>query len=98
MPKIQSKKRKISADQISKLADRNHDVTQFYSAGSMQEGFDKIELMPSVQRVNVDFAVPMLEEIDFISSELHVSRQSLIKTWMRDSLDRFYQNKKNRIG
>jgi hypothetical protein len=98
MPKIQSKKKKVSADDLSKLADANYDVTEFYSSGAMKPGFNKIELMPSVQRVNVDFALPMLEEIDAISTELHITRQSLIKTWVRDSLDRYYQNKKNRMG
>ncbi len=62
----------------------------------MAESGKDIVIMPGVQRVNVDFAKPMLHELDAVSAELNVSRQSLIKTWLRDSLDQYYKNKKIR--
>jgi len=43
-----------------------------------------------VQRVNVDFTVEMLAELDKAASELNVSRQALIKTYLRQALDQHY--------
>jgi len=43
-----------------------------------------------VQRVNVDFTVEMLAELDKAASELNVIRQALIKTYLRQALDQHY--------
>ena len=50
-----------------------------------------------VQRVNVDFTVEMLAEFDKVTSELNISRQALIKTYLRQALDQHYlaKNKVN---
>ncbi len=42
------------------------------------------------QRVNVDFTVLMLKELDDISSELNISRQAVIKSFLRQALDQHY--------
>jgi metal-responsive CopG/Arc/MetJ family transcriptional regulator len=42
------------------------------------------------QRVNVDFTVEMLEELDAIASELNISRQAVIKTYLRQAMDQHY--------
>jgi metal-responsive CopG/Arc/MetJ family transcriptional regulator len=42
------------------------------------------------QRVNVDFTVQMLQELDGISSELNISRQAVIKSLLRQALDQHY--------
>ena len=39
-----------------------------------------------VQRVNVDFTLNTLEELDAVARELNISRQTLIKTYIRQSL------------
>ncbi|MGA2905871.1 MAG: hypothetical protein ABSD98_18755 [Candidatus Korobacteraceae bacterium] len=46
-------------------------------------------MMSPIQRVNVDFTVPMLSELD-AAKELNISRQALIKTLLRQALDRRY--------
>ena len=46
--------------------------------------------MPPIQRVNVDFTAPMLSELDSAARELNVSRQAVIKTLLRQGLDRHY--------
>jgi len=51
---------------------------------------------PAVQRVNVDFSAPMLEELDREAGILNISRQAVIKTMLRDSLDRRYLAKQAR--
>ena len=39
-----------------------------------------------IQRVNVDFTESMLEELDTIANELNISRQAVIKTYLREAL------------
>jgi metal-responsive CopG/Arc/MetJ family transcriptional regulator len=43
-----------------------------------------------VQRVNVDLAAGMLEELDRAAKELNISRQAVIKTLIRQALDQQY--------
>ncbi len=40
-----------------------------------------------IQRVNVDFNLDMLEELDALAKELNVSRQAVIKVYLRQALD-----------
>ena len=44
-----------------------------------------------IQRVNVDLASGMLEELDRAAKELNISRQAVIKTLIRQALDQQYQ-------
>jgi hypothetical protein len=71
-----------SAENIGRLAERGEDVSRFFTnTGSM---------MGPIQRVNVDFASPMLQELDNAAQELNISRQALIKTLIRQALDQRY--------
>jgi len=45
-------------------------------------------MMPPIQRVNVDFTLPMLKELDDAATALNISRQAVIKTLLRQALDR----------
>jgi metal-responsive CopG/Arc/MetJ family transcriptional regulator len=47
-------------------------------------------MMGPIQRVNVDFASPMLDELDNAAKELNISRQAVIKTLIRQALDQHY--------
>jgi Ribbon-helix-helix protein, copG family len=47
-------------------------------------------MMGPIQRVNVDFAAPMLEKLDNAAKELNVSRQAAIKALIRQALDHHY--------
>jgi len=72
----------VSAENIARLADRGKDVSRFFTnAGRM---------MGPIQRVNVDFASPMLDELDNAAKELNISRQAVIKTLIRQALDQHY--------
>ncbi|MGD0570437.1 MAG: ribbon-helix-helix protein, CopG family [Candidatus Sulfotelmatobacter sp.] len=44
-------------------------------------------MMAPIQRVNVDLAPGMLEELDRAAKELNISRQAVIKTLIRQALD-----------
>ena len=74
--------RTVSADEIADMADRGEDVSPHFSNRGKKK-------YPS-QRVNVDFNVNMLKELDDIASELNVSRQALVKTYLRQALDNHY--------
>ena len=74
-----SAKNRLSADAIAEKAMAGEDVSQFFS--------NKGEMKPAIHRVNVDFSVDMLNELDTLARELNVSRQAVIKTYLRHSLD-----------
>ena len=82
MKKTRRRRKPISAEAIARLADEGHDVSRFFTnAGRM---------MRPVQRVNVDLAPGMLEELDTAAKELNISRQAVIKTLIRQALDQQY--------
>jgi hypothetical protein len=82
MKSTRKQKRAISAENIARLADRGKDVSRFFTnAGQM---------MGPIQRVNVDFASPMFDELDNAAKELNISRQAVIKTLIRQALDQHY--------
>jgi metal-responsive CopG/Arc/MetJ family transcriptional regulator len=51
-------------------------------------------MKPAIQRVNVDFSVNMLKELDVLAKELNISRQAVIKSYLRQSLDQHYLARK----
>ena len=65
------KQTRVPAENIACLADQGKDVSRFFTnAGQM---------MSPIQRVNVDFASPMLDELDNVAKELNINRQAVIK-------------------
>ncbi len=50
-----------------------------------------------VQRVNVDFGLKSLHELDQVAIELNVSRQAIIKLFIQRELDRHFLAKKARF-
>ena len=71
-----------SAESIARLAEQGRDVSHFFT--------NRGRMMPPIQRVNVDFTAPMLEELDKRAEELNISRQAVIKTLIRQALDQHY--------
>ena len=89
MKKMRNAKRKpATAESIARMADEGKNVSRFFTnSGRM--------VLP-VQRVNVDFTAPMLEELDRQAQELNVSRQAVIKTLLRQGLDQHYASTASR--
>lgn len=54
------------------------------------------KLMAPIQRVNVDLTAGMLEELEHAAKELNISRQAVIKTLIRQALDRQYLAEESR--
>jgi hypothetical protein len=73
------KKKPVSAESIARRADAGKDVSRFFTNSGRR--------MEPIQRVNVDFAAPMLDELDRFAKELNISRQAVIKTLIRQGLD-----------
>ncbi len=73
-------RKSVSADAIAGMADRGGDVSRFFTG--------KGKMMLPIQRVNVDFTAPMLNELDDEARALNISRQAVIKTLLRQALDR----------
>ena len=71
-----------SPEAIARLADRGRDVSRFFT--------NKGQMMSPIQRVNVDLAPGMLEELDKAAKEMNISRQAVIKTLIRQALDQQY--------
>lgn len=82
MKTMRKKKAAPSAEAIARLADRGDDVSRFFT--------NRGRMMGPIQRVNVDFTSPMLDELDRAAEALNVSRQAVIKTLLRQALDQHY--------
>jgi hypothetical protein len=74
--------KKPSADEIARMADSGKDVSKYFTG--------KGKMKHPVKRVNVDFTLDMLDELDEIAGELNISRQAVIKTYLRQALDQHY--------
>ena len=80
------KKDKLSAEEIAEKAMNGEDISPYFS--------NKGEMKPAIQRVNVDFSVDMLKELDSLAKEFNISRQAVIKSYLRQSLDQHYLARK----
>ena len=76
------KSRRVSAESIARLAERGKNVSRFFTNSG--------RMMPPIQRVNVDLTALMLSELDGFAKELNISRQAVIKTLLRQGLDRHH--------
>ncbi len=82
MKSTRNRRRPVSVKTIALRADRGQDISGFFTNSG--------RMMPPIQRVNVDFAAPMLTELDDAAKELNISRQAVIKTLIRQALDQRY--------
>ncbi len=81
MPK--TSKKLMDAEQIAEMADRGQNISAHFT-----NSFAVVR--PAVQRVNVDLSAPMLNELDREAETLNISRQAVIKSMLREALDRRY--------
>ena len=88
MKRASKSKRTISAEAIAKQAERGKDISMYFT--------NKGKMMPAIQRVDVDFTEPIIDEIDEAARELNLSRQAVIKALVRQALDQHYLARKAR--
>jgi len=79
-------RKKPTAEEIAQMADDGKDISQHFT--------NKGKMRQPIQRVNVDFTMDMLKELDEIAKELNISRQAVIKTYLRQALDQHYLAKR----
>jgi len=77
-----AKKKKPTADEIAEMAMSGKDISRYFT--------NKGEMRPPVKRVNVDFTLDMIKELDAVARELNISRQAVIKAYLRQALDQYY--------
>jgi hypothetical protein len=82
MKKTRKSTKPVSAETIARLVDQGKDVSRFFKGQG--------RMVQPIQRVNVDVTAGMLEELDQAAQDLNVSRQAVIKTLVRQALDRHY--------
>jgi len=80
MKQTPKKRKPTSAEAIARMADQGKDISRFFT--------NKGRMVYPIQRVNVDFTAEMLEELDQEAAGLNISRQAVIKTLVREGLDR----------
>ena len=88
MKKTPKRATPVSAESIAKRAERGEDVSRYFT--------NRGRMMTPIQRVNVDFAQDMLQELDIAARELNVSRQAVIKIFVRQALNQHYLAQKAR--
>lgn len=72
----------VSAEVIARLAEQGKDVSKYFTNTG--------RMMSPVQRVNIDFSQEMLNELDTTARALNISRQAVIKAFIRQALDQHY--------
>jgi hypothetical protein len=82
MKPTRESKKVPSAESIARMADRGEDVSRFFT--------NRGKMIRPIQRVNVDFTASMLQELDQAAAELNVSRQAVIKAFVRQALDQHH--------
>jgi len=88
MKKIPKRRKAVSAESIGRRGERGEDVSRYFTNTG--------RMMSPIQRVNVDFAQDMLQELDVAARELNVSRQAVIKIFVRQALNQHYLAQKAR--
>ena len=68
---------KPTADEIAEMAERGEDISKYFT--------NKGKMKYPTQRVNVDFTIEMLGELDSIASELTISRQAMDQLYLAKS-------------
>jgi hypothetical protein len=89
MKKTRKPAKPVSADAIARLADQGKDVARFFKGQG--------RMVQPIHRVNVDVTATMLAELDRAAQDLNVSRQAVIKTLVRQALDRHYLAQRARL-
>ena len=88
MKRTSKTKRTVSAESIARLADKGLDISAYFT--------NKGKMMPPLDSVGIDLNKDMLEELNEAARRLNVSRQALIKRFIRRGLDQHHLAQKAR--
>jgi hypothetical protein len=82
MKKTSKTKRSVSAESIARLADNGKDISSYFTNTG--------KMMPPLDNVGVDLNKDMIQELNEAAKKLNISRQTLIKRFIRRGLDEHY--------
>jgi hypothetical protein len=88
MKRTSKTKRPISAESIARLADKGQDISAYFT--------NKGKMMPPLDSGGIGLNQNMLKELSEAAKKLNVSRQTLIKRFIRRGLDQHYLAQKAR--
>jgi len=88
MKKTSKTKRTVSAESIARLADEGADEPAYFT--------NKGKMMPPLDNVGIDLNKAPLDELNEAAKRLNVSRQTLIKRFIRRGLEQHYLAQKQR--
>ncbi|MDX6444810.1 MAG: hypothetical protein QOH71_1884 [Blastocatellia bacterium] len=88
MKRTSKTKRTVSAESIARLADKGADVSVYFT--------NKGKMMPPLDNLGIDLNKAMIEELNEAAKRLNVSRQILVKRFIRRGLDQHYLAQKER--
>jgi hypothetical protein len=71
----------MKASEFDKAFDANEDVTEYLDKSAAKRP------MQDTKRVNVDFPIWMVDQLDREAKRLGVTRQSVIKVWLSERLE-----------
>lgn len=88
MKRTSKAKRPVPAESIARLADKGQDISGYFT--------NKGKMMPPLDSVGIDLNKDMVKELNEAAKKLNVSRQALIKRFIRRGLDQQYLAQKTR--
>jgi hypothetical protein len=88
MKKTSKTKRSVSAETIARSADDGQDVSSYFT--------NKGKMMPPIASDGFDLNQEMIEELNEAARKLKVTRQDLIKRFIRHGLDQYHRTEKVR--
>jgi hypothetical protein len=99
MSKISKKKTKAATiEEIEALALKGKDTSSYFSKPKRMPPRDvqKIQTEDEIIKVNVDVTETFLHELDAIAVFLNISRQAVMKMFLKDGVDRHFLAKQAR--
>ena len=88
MKKTSKTRNTISAESIARLADKGQDISSYFTNNG--------KMMPPLGNIGVDLNKKMIDELNEAARRLNVSRQALIKRFIRRGLDEEYLDQNSR--
>jgi hypothetical protein len=88
MKKTSKSKRPVSAESIARSADNGKDVSLYFT--------NRGKMMPPLENLGLDLNQDMIEELNAAAKKLKLSRQALIKRFIRHGLDEHQLSQKVR--
>lgn len=73
--------RPVTGEELDRMFDEGKDITPYLDLERA------VFVRPKVKRVNVDFPEWMVKKLDEEADKLNVSRQAIIKMWLKERLD-----------